>query len=84
MIYRVFSIHDAGVGAYAIPFHVNHVAYALRYFETLARDPKSDVSKFPSQFTLFEIGEFDDSNGVMTAHANHINHGLASNLLSEE
>lgn len=78
MIYRVMSIYDNGVNSFSQPFFVNHVQHALRYFETLAKDPTSDVSRYPSNFHLFELGEFDDSNGVFMPHEKHVSLGLAS------
>jgi len=80
MIYRVMSIYDSGVSVFGTPFHVNHVQHGIRYFQTLARHEKSDVSRFPSQFTLFELGEFDDQNGVITMHSAPVSLGLASSF----
>jgi len=84
MKYSVMSIFDSGIAAYGVPFHVNHRQYALRYFENLARDPKSDISKYPSSFHLFELGEFDDETGQITMHQNPISLGLASSFLNQE
>lgn len=65
---RIFAIHDSGVASFSAPFFVNHVQHAMRYFETLCKDPKSDLGKFPGSFNLFELGEFDEENGSFNLH----------------
>lgn len=81
---RMCSVFDNGVNVWGAPFFVPHVQYALRYFETLARDVKSDVSKFPSQFHLFELGEFDEDAGTFVIHSVPVSLGLASSFLKPE
>lgn len=84
MIHRIFSIYDNAVKTWAPPFTVQHVQYALRYFETLANDQKSDVAKYPSQFHLFELGEFDDETGDVNRHTQPVSIGLASSYVKEQ
>lgn len=83
MIHRGFSIYDHGVNTFSTPFFVTHVTIALRYFEALAKDEKSDVSKYPRSFQLYEVGEFDDSNGSFTPHTTPVSVGFASQFLPE-
>lgn len=75
---KVFSVYDSAAKAYIPPFFVAEVGLAIREFQGCACDPNHHFCKFGSDFTLFEIGEFDDSNGVLTALPEHINHGLAA------
>lgn len=84
MIYRAYSIYDNAVNTFAPPFFVPHVQIAMRYFEALASDPKSDVSKWPSQFHLFELGEFDDAHGSLAIHTAPVSMGLASQFVKQE
>lgn len=84
MISRMYSVFDNAVNVFGTPFTVPHVQYAVRYFESLVKDPKSDVSKWPSQFHLFEVGEFDDSTGLITVHQVPVSMGLASQFVRSE
>lgn len=81
---RMFSVYDSGTQVYMQPFFVTHAQVALRYFETMANDPEWDVCKFPASFTLFEVGEFDESSGTFNLHDKPINCGLAVNFKKGE
>lgn len=83
MLY-IFSIYDSGVQAFNQPLMVNHRAYAIRYFTTLAKDEKSDIGRFPASFTLFELGEFDEASGAFNIHDKPVNHGTGSSFCSQE
>lgn len=68
MILKVFAVHDSKVGAYLQPFFQRSKGEALRSWEGVCNDGQSAMSKFPADFTLFEIGEYDDSTGVIKPH----------------
>lgn len=84
MKHTVFSIYDLGVQTYSLPLTVQHVVHAHRYFQSLARDEKSDIGRFPSQFQLMEIAEFDDAEGLLIPKAVPVSHGLATSYLGAE
>lgn len=60
---KVFSIFDSKTESWAPPFFAEHVGVALRSWSELVNDGRSTVSKFPSDFNLYEIGSFDSANG---------------------
>jgi len=68
VILKVFAVHDSKVGAYMQPFFQRSVGEAVRSWETVCNDGKSAMSTFPADFTLFEIGEYDDQSGALTPH----------------
>lgn len=65
MILIVCAVHDSAINAFGRPFFVNAKGQALRSFrdEVLRVDPANDLNKHPSDFTLYALGEFDDSVG---------------------
>lgn len=63
MIYKMFTIRDSKAEIYSPPFYKKTHGEAERDFRELTRDPKSMVSKYPMDFDLFHVGEFDDSTG---------------------
>jgi hypothetical protein len=65
MLVKVFSIFDQAVGAYTQPFFMQNAQMAIRAFQANVNDPKSNMFKFPEQFTLFQIGEWQDSQGTL-------------------
>jgi len=65
---NMYTIYDEGAKAYATPFFLHNDAVALRAFaDNINGDGNSNLSKHPDQFTLFCVGTFDDSNGLITA-----------------
>lgn len=61
----VFAIFDGAAGAYLRPMFVPSNGMAIRAFQGEANDPKSMIYKHPDQFTLFEIGTYDDNTGSL-------------------
>lgn len=67
MYYKIYAIFDASVKAYMQPFFLRSQGEALRAFTDLANDDKSNVCRHASDFTLFEIGEYDDTTSKITS-----------------
>lgn len=70
-VLRMFSLFDAGVGAFLKPFWSDHKENALRSLRQLVNDksnPDNMVANHPDQFVLFEIGVFDSVTGVFSSH----------------
>lgn len=61
------SVRDSAVQAYMPPFFSRHLGEAMRSFGDLCRDPQSNVSRHPSDFHLYLLGEYDDVTGIITA-----------------
>lgn len=64
MMLQAFSVFDKAVNAFMPPFFARSTGEAMRSFEELANDATTNVSKHPSDFVLFRIGEFNDSSGI--------------------
>jgi len=78
MIKFLFSVYDSKARAYGNPFTAARQELAIRDFTTAVRDPDTQLHKFPEDFTLVEIGEFDDETCSFTLHQNPIPLGLAN------
>lgn len=66
MILKLFSVYDNGVKAYMQPFFVRSKGEAMRSWGDTVNDPKTAFYKHPQDFTLFELGEYDDETGKIT------------------
>lgn len=77
MEHVVFSIYDSKAEAYLPPFITPNIAVAVRMFSSAACDPTHNFAKFAGDYTLFEIGKFDDSKGEFISVRAHVNHGTA-------
>lgn len=58
----MFSIYDSACEAFMPPFVQRAKGEAVRTFAHMAKNPESFISKRPDQFTLFLIGEFDETS----------------------
>lgn len=72
-----YSVYDSKVQAFNRPFFQRSRGEALRGWEEHCNQADSAASKFPHDFALFEIGEFDDTNGKLTTYSTPENLGLA-------
>lgn len=64
---RIFSVQDLKTGVFMKPFMDMHIGSALRSWEAACNDKASPFCTFPSDFVLFEVGEFDDLQGILTS-----------------
>lgn len=60
MIFRMYSVYDSKAELYMQPFFMHTKGHAHRAWEDTVNDPKTQFNQHPSDFTLFEIGTFDD------------------------
>lgn len=74
----MFAVYDSKAKVYCRPFFVAVEAVALRAFEGGANDESLEMGRHPEDFSLHQLGEFDDDTGVVKALEPHVNHGLAS------
>lgn len=77
--YVLYSVYDTKVKFFHKPMFMRNKGEALRSWKTEANaDPeKSSISAHPSDFDLFEIGEFDDDTAKFEMHPSPISLGLA-------
>jgi len=80
MMTKIFSVYDSKAKCYATPFHMKTVAQALRSWQTIVNDPKTQFCEYPEDFTLYEIGEFSELTGTFENLKKPNNLGLASNF----
>lgn len=74
---KVFTCYDCKVESYGNPFFMKTKGEAIRGFAEVSNDEKSQIAKYPEDFTLFELGEYDDSNGKFVLHSTPISIGKA-------
>lgn len=84
MILPVFAIYDSKAQSFHSLYQVPTVDVAIRAFTQAVNDPSnSDLHQFPQDFSLIEIGNFDNETGVITP-IDHVNHGMASQYKKRE
>lgn len=78
MILFVYSIYDEKVESYSQPFFAATNSAAIRMFTDLATDGQSTIYKHPQDYTLYQIGKWDDEKGQIESFDNLNNLGRAN------
>lgn len=76
MSLKVFSIYDSKADAYNQPFYQKTTGMAIRALEDELHNENSQLNKHSSDFTLFEIGVWDESKGVLEMYSTKKNLGV--------
>lgn len=63
MTQKVFTVYDSKGDVYMNPFLAVNALAAIRTISDLVQQPDHMFSRHSQDFTLFELGEYDDSNG---------------------
>lgn len=77
MVTKVFTVYDSKAEVYRFPFFMQSAGMAIRAMIDLVNDGKSEISRFPADFTLFEVGSYNDQNGLLVALSSPLNLGVA-------
>lgn len=67
MIYKCFAVHDAAVGAYHPPQFFRARGEAVRSFQDAVARPEAGFRNHAEHFSFWQVGEYDDSVGLLTA-----------------
>lgn len=82
MNFKVFAVYDHKARIYSQPFVAPTVSAAIRGFSSAVKEPSHDYAKYPDDFELFEVGDWDDNTGALTSGDQITSHGKASNFVS--
>jgi len=71
---RIFTVYDTKAAIYGQPFYAVTDGIALRMFSDAVNNnsPDNALNRYPEDFTLYYIGEFDDATGSVTGNLNPI------------
>lgn len=65
MNYLVYSVRDSKVNTFFPPQFRATEAEAIRDMHALVNDPQSLPGKYPSDYSLWHVGGFDSSTGIL-------------------
>lgn len=63
MVLKLFSVFDRKAAAYWQPFCAATPGMAERFIMDQLSEPKSPMAKYPEDFSLVHVGDWDDSAG---------------------
>jgi hypothetical protein len=62
MIHRLFTVYDQKAEVYLLPFTEKTIPAAIRLFSDTVQDEKHQFHRHAEDFTLFELGSYNDYN----------------------
>lgn len=77
MIFKIFSVYDSKVEVYSSPFFVPTKAAAIRSFNDIVNDSTSVYYAHPEDYTLFEIGSWNDATAEVDSLKTPVSLGVA-------
>lgn len=66
MLHEVYSIRDAKTEVFSPPFLQKARGEAERSFSQLSNDPETSIGRYPEDFDLYYLGQFNDNSGAYT------------------
>jgi len=65
----IMSVRDVKADQFSRPFFALALGEALRTFQMECENPESMLHRFPDDFRLFRIGEFNQGSGILLGEA---------------
>lgn len=62
---KIYAILDSKAAAFGNPFYMRSIGEAVRAFNDEAKKENSMVKNYPEDFTLFELGDYDQVTGII-------------------
>jgi len=60
---NVFTVYDSAARRYLEPFFAETIEVACRMFRSLVNKDGHQFARFPEDYTLFHLGDFDGETG---------------------
>lgn len=61
---QIFSVYDSAANAFMSPFFIPAKGLAIRSFQEAVNKPGTPLNTHPADFTLFELGTFDEGKCI--------------------
>jgi len=71
MIVKVFTLRDKKVEVFGLPFCAQNEKAAQRMVQQSMEMTNSQIGRYPEDFDVYEIAEFDDNNGQINHDVHH-------------
>ena len=81
---KAYAVYDNKAEAFMQPFFAGNAGLATRTFADNAKNPESIWNRHPNDFVLYEIGEYDENQGILVNYENNKNLGMAIEYIEQE
>lgn len=79
---KLYTIYDSKSETYDRPWPALNKGIALRSVLEVLKEPGHPFSKWPADFTLFEIAEWDEQTGALMPYQTKVNIGVLIEFVS--
>lgn len=83
-MYKIFTIYDSKADAFHQPFFSQTTASGIRAFEGVVNKPETPFHQHPADYTLFEIGSWNELDGTIDLHQAKVGLGTAIEFQSQQ
>lgn len=63
MLHEIYAVYNRKAKFYERPFHAKSLGDAERHFEMAINDRTTFLNKYPEDYDLYYLGQFNDSTG---------------------
>lgn len=71
MILKIYAVRDNQVEAFLQPFFSPTMGSAIRSLTEVVNDTQHTFSKHATDYSLYALGDFDDTSGIITPFDPH-------------
>lgn len=65
---KIFTLYDVKAVSFLQPFFLQNSSLAIRALEATLKDEKSAICQNPEDYTLYELGSYDDQNAQIETY----------------
>lgn len=84
MILKIFTVFDSKAEAYLPPFFLGSTGLAIRSFTDTVNGTDNNIAQHPEDYTLFELGEYDDANAIINQYSTPKSLGVAIEFKTQQ
>ena len=81
---KLYSVYDSVAETWGKPFPMKNKGEAIRGFAQAVNDKQTQLNLHPEDYTLFEIGEWDDDRGIITIYDAKVSCGVAIEYITRD
>jgi hypothetical protein len=82
MVQKIYCLYDSKAEAFLQPMFIPNLGLCLRSLQNALDKPDSHIAKYVDDYSLFELGEWDDNTAEITMLTAHKKIGQVRELTS--